>query len=129
MECLFVYGTLLKSFDHEVIRSVGHHLQLNGPGTLMGRLYDLGDYPGYVEAADGYLIQGEVYQVKEPQKVFNVLDEYEGEEYVRKRLIVQLNGSEDIRCWVYVYQDTLPPQCKEIINGDYIAFVSNKNNG
>lgn len=130
MECLFVYGTLLKHFDHEVIRPLAPYLQHSGSGLVKGRLYDMGSYPGLVEDPNGYDVYGEIYRVTEPQRVFAELDEYEGSEYIRRKMMVRSSDNEQIRCWVYLYQDALKPKHKEIINGDYLAFVRNKvNNG
>jgi len=94
-------------------------------GELQGMLIDLGDYPAYVESATAN-VKGEVYRITDTDKVFDVLDEYEGEEYSRKQKWVRVNKKEKIRCWVYAYQLTPSPEYKIITNGDYIAFTRNK---
>jgi gamma-glutamylcyclotransferase (GGCT)/AIG2-like uncharacterized protein YtfP len=125
MEYLFVYGTLLKHFNIDVLKPLQDSLQLVSEATLKGKLFNLGAYPAYVESAEGS-VKGEVYSISEPHKVFEVLDEYEGEEYSRKLKWVRLNTGEKIRCWIYVYQLSPKPEHKIIMNGDYIAFISNK---
>lgn len=128
MEYLFVYGTLLQDFKHEIRKEIEEHLQFISKATIKGALYDLGNYPGYVEVPDGE-VQGELYLVSEIDKVFEVLDRYEGlfdddPEYIRKKIAVQLPGGEDIESWIYIFQQQLHPEHKRIIDGDYIAYVN-----
>lgn len=127
MEYLFVYGTLLKQFDNKVLQPLQNHLQLKGPGVLQGKMYDLGEYPGYIETVEvAATVNGEVYQVNRARQVFAVLDKYEGTEYSREEKLVRLDNDNEIRCWVYVYRQKLSPGCKRIMNGDYLAFIRNK---
>lgn len=125
MEYLFVYGTLLKHFDIEVLKPLKDKLQFVNEATLPGTLLDLGEYPAYLESAAGK-VKGEVYRMAETQKVFEILDEYEGDEYSRKQQWVRLNTEEKVRCWVYVYRLKPQPEHKIIMNGDYVAFIRNK---
>lgn len=125
MEYLFVYGTLLKHFNIEVLKPLKDNLQWVSEATLPGTLLDLGEYPAYVESTAGE-VKGEVYGLAEPHQVFEVLDEYEGEEYTRKQQWVRLNTEEKIRCWVYVYRLKPRPEHKIIMNGDYVAFIRNR---
>jgi gamma-glutamylcyclotransferase (GGCT)/AIG2-like uncharacterized protein YtfP len=131
MDYLFVYGTLLKQFDNEVLRPLKAQLQLAGQGLLKGKLYDLGQYPGYVEDALATgTVKGEVYHIEDAETVFSALDKYEGIEYSRKKKLVRLGDNKNIRCWVYVYQQKISAEHKRIMNGDYIVFYRNKvNNG
>jgi gamma-glutamylcyclotransferase (GGCT)/AIG2-like uncharacterized protein YtfP len=127
MEYVFVYGTLLKHFNNEVLQPIQTYLQEVSIGLVKAELYDLGQYPGLVEITGAaHTVKGEVYSVAEPDKVFAVLDEYEGEEYERKRKLIRLNNSKTIRCWVYVYRQKLSPEHIRIMNGDYLAFIRNK---
>jgi gamma-glutamylcyclotransferase (GGCT)/AIG2-like uncharacterized protein YtfP len=128
MEYLFVYGTLLQDFNHKVRQEIEEHLQFISKATIKGALYDLGNYPGYVEELAGD-VQGELYLVNEIDKVFKVLDEYEGlfndePEYSRKKIAVQLPGGENVESWIYIFQQQLRPEHKRIIDGDYIAYVN-----
>jgi len=125
MEYLFVYGTLLKQFNNEVMQGLNNSLAFVSHGELQGTLVDLGEYPAFIEGTTG-LIKGEVYRIADTNKVFEVLDEYEGEEYSRKQQWVRIDTEEKIRCWVYVYQLKPKPEHKIIMNGDYIAFIRNK---
>ena len=127
MEYLFVYGTLLKHFNNQVMKPLQPDLQFAGTGYLKGELYDLGEYPAFVEkAAVSQTVTGEVYLIAQPEKVFTILDEYEGEEYSRKIKLVRLDTNKNIRCWVYVYRQKPSPGHTKIISGDYLAFSRNK---
>jgi gamma-glutamylcyclotransferase (GGCT)/AIG2-like uncharacterized protein YtfP len=128
MDYLFVYGTLLRHFDHKVLQPLQKFLQFEGNGSLHGELYNLGDYPGFVENANGFAgnVKGEVYLILNPDEVFAVLDEYEGEEYNREKKLVRLDTNKKIRCWVYVYRLKPTPEHEKIMSGDYIAFIRNK---
>lgn len=125
MEHLFVYGTLLKHFDIDVLKPLQGCLQFVNKGHVKGTLFDLGEYPAYVESTTG-IVAGEIYSISDTHKVFEVLDEYEGEEYSRKQQWVQLEREEQIRCWLYVYKLKPGPEHKIIMNGDYLAFIRNK---
>ncbi|OKS89460.1 gamma-glutamylcyclotransferase family protein [Mucilaginibacter polytrichastri] len=128
MEYLFVYGTLLKHFNHKARQPVEEHLQFISNATVKGALYDLGNYPGYVEKEPGE-VKGEIYLISEIDKVFEVLDVYEGlfnddPEYIRNKIAVQLPGGEEIESWIYTFRQQLRPEHKRIIDGDYIAYVN-----
>ena len=125
MEYLFVYGTLLKYFNNEVMQSLKNSLEYLSHGELQGRLIDLGEYPALIEDTTGN-VKGEVYRVADTDKVFEVLDEYEGEEYSREKKLVRLDTNNKIRCWVYVYRQKPKPEHEKIMSGDYIAFIRNK---
>ncbi|NCD70386.1 gamma-glutamylcyclotransferase family protein [Mucilaginibacter agri] len=130
MEYLFVYGTLLKDFKHKARFPVEEHLQFISEATVKGALYDLGNYPGYVEEPTGD-VKGEIYLVSEIDKVFEILDEYEGlfdnePEYIRKKKEIEIPNGETIESWIYIYQQAIRPEHKRIMNGDYLAFIRNK---
>ena len=129
MEYIFVYGTLLKHFNAGVMHSVQAYLHFEENGSVTGRLYDLGQYPGLVEVADATeTVIGEVYHVNNPQQVFTVLDEYEGDEYNRTLKTVKLGNGKEIDCWVYIFVQELHPVYTRIFNGDYLAYIRDKVN-
>lgn len=80
---LFVYGTLMTSATGSLGRDMRLRLRREarsiGGGTLAGRLYDLGSYPGLVRSEDPTeLVHGEVLELMDPAKTLPWLDEYEG---------------------------------------------------
>ena len=127
MDYLFVYGTLLSHFNNDALRPIAHWMQYEGQGKLKGRIFDLGTYPALItsvnESSD---VHGEVYKLASTEKVFAVLDEYEGEEYRRETHVVQLESGKTVGCWVYVYKPEPDNNVIQIIGGDYLTYIRNK---
>lgn len=116
MNHLFVYGTLLSNASDTlgaVMRArLAGETSFVDRGSTPGRLYDLGDYPGLVEAElrDRALVSGEVLELRDPATTFRWLDLYEDVDakdptagiYRRVPQLALLNDGRAIRCWVYV---------------------------
>ena len=109
---LFVYGTLRPGHAPEEISDVVAKLKPLGPGTIRGRLYDFGDYPGII--LDGQAtakVTGEVFDLPQDPSIIARLDEYEEYHpknpakslFKRLRTTVTLTDGSRKRCWVYVY--------------------------
>jgi gamma-glutamylcyclotransferase (GGCT)/AIG2-like uncharacterized protein YtfP len=110
---LFVYGTLLSTAGHPMGARLQREARLMGPGTVRGRLYSLGRYPGLVETERaGSLAHGELYTLKMPAVALKWLDAYEGilpgrpEESPYERVIrrVRLETGQTVDAWVYLYR-------------------------
>jgi gamma-glutamylcyclotransferase (GGCT)/AIG2-like uncharacterized protein YtfP len=115
-ELLFVYGTLHPDRAPAEIAEAARRLRYVAAGTISGRRYELGSYPGVVlteEAAE--TVRGEVFEVPDA-KTLALLDVYEdyrrddvaGSLFVRVETTVTLDGGASLRCWVYVYHGMLP---------------------
>lgn len=114
---LFVYGTLLPGRAPAEIADVVDALKPVGKGTIRGKLYNFGDYPGVVlddKASDE--VHGEVFDLPGDPNALARLDDYEefhprdpeGSLFKRLRTTVTLlNGARE-NCWVYVYNRDLP---------------------
>jgi gamma-glutamylcyclotransferase (GGCT)/AIG2-like uncharacterized protein YtfP len=109
---LFVYGTLMRGFDHPMARLLSANADFLGPATCQGRLYLVKHYPGLVlsdDAAD--LVFGELYRLRERDAMLREFDMYEacGEgfaqptEYRREMLQVTLDDGAASEAWTYVY--------------------------
>lgn len=127
---LFVYGTLLHQFEHAMTEFVLSHGAWVGTTKVPGILYDLGQYPGFVHLPGGdKQVVGDIYHLFRPEKVFDLLDKYEGidseypaqNEYVRDFIEVDFHEG-PIMAWYYGYTGILP-DCPIISSGDYFAFV------
>ena len=47
-DCLFVYGTLMRGFDHPMARLLSANADFRGEASCRGRLYMVKHYPGLV---------------------------------------------------------------------------------
>src|SRR3954470_9078223 len=121
---LFVYGTLMRGFDHPMARLLSANADFVGEARCRGRLYLVKHYPGLVlsdDAAD--VVHGEVYRLRAPDELLREFDMYEAcgdgfappTEYLRRMLQVALAdgaGSEAwTPPWTYIYNwpvDHLP---------------------
>lgn len=108
MDYLFTYG-LFRDAGKALL---GKEAVYCGKAFIKGKLYKVNEfYPGYVHSDKGK-VWGDVY-------LFNpdnlpAMDEYEGDEYVRK----QVTTSTDVKCWVYEYKYDVS-KFEEIKCGDW----------
>ncbi|MBY0374668.1 MAG: gamma-glutamylcyclotransferase [Bryobacteraceae bacterium] len=97
MRLLFVYGTLRRGSANVYARRLEAEARWLGEAELLGRLIALGEHRALVDGEE--TITGEVWEV--PEGLWPVLDEYEGEEYVRVECEVRLKSGERVRAEVY----------------------------
>ena len=115
LDRLFVYGTLMRDFDHPMARMLSSHADFLGEAQCRGRLYLVKHYPGMVlsDATDD-VVFGELYRLKQPEALLREFDMYEacGEgfaeptEYIRRLLPVTLvDAGETLitEAWTYLY--------------------------
>jgi gamma-glutamylcyclotransferase (GGCT)/AIG2-like uncharacterized protein YtfP len=111
-DLLFVYGTLMRGFDHPMARLLAANADFLGEATCRGRLYRVTHYPALVrsgEAAD--TAHGELFRLRAPQALLREFDMYEacGEgfapptEYVRELVAVTLADGAVNEAWTYLY--------------------------
>ena len=75
---LFVYGTLMRGFDHPMAQLLSRSADYLGPATCRGRLYLIRHYPGLVlseEPAD--IVFGELYRLRDRDALLGEFDMYE----------------------------------------------------
>lgn len=106
------YGSLMTGLQLDDAPDMTDYLELVGPCTIKGTLYDLGHYPGLV-SGDGN-VAGELYRFKfelpDPRatEAFRLLDSYERydahdlSESLYRRHVVRL-AQPDVDAWTYVY--------------------------
>jgi len=109
---LFVYGTLMRGFDHPMARLLMANADFLGSATCRGRLYLVRHYPGLVLSSDPTdIVHGELYRLHEPDALLREFDMYEacGEgfaeptEYVRQMLPLMLADGTAGEAWTYIY--------------------------
>src|SRR3982074_561356 len=92
---LFVYGTLMRGFDHPMAQLLSRSADFVGEARCRGRLYRVKHYPGLLLSEDpGDIVFGELYRLRQSDECLREFDMYEacGEgfaeptEYIRQML-------------------------------------------
>ena len=122
---LFVYGTLLSGLRDDLLRRV--RARFVGTGTIEGKLYNLGPYPGAKLSRNSTdRVRGEVHRLPNPEQSLGVLDEYEGistiaklgSEFARNIVQVTLEDGRELKAWAYLYNRPVD-EARLILGGDY----------
>ena len=109
---LFVYGTLMRGFDHPMAQLLSRSADFVGEARCQGRLYLVKHYPGLVLSDDPTeVVFGELYRLHQPRELLREFDMYEacGEgfapptEYLRRMLSVTRSDGAASEAWTYVY--------------------------
>jgi gamma-glutamylcyclotransferase (GGCT)/AIG2-like uncharacterized protein YtfP len=130
-EFLFVYGTLLPGFVPAHMREIASRLRPVSTGSMPGRLYDLGQFPGAVfDANADTSVHGEVFQFAPERQLCKRLDAYEGFDrdfpgaslFLREKHPISLPDGTHLPCWVYLYNRD-PGNSVLIASGNYSQWV------
>jgi gamma-glutamylcyclotransferase (GGCT)/AIG2-like uncharacterized protein YtfP len=108
---LFVYGTLMRGFDHPMAKLLSRSAEFIGEARCRGRLYLVKHYPGLVLSNDADdVVFGELVRLHRPDESLATLDEYEGcgpgvasPQYLRLLLPVTRDDGTVSEAWTYVY--------------------------
>ena len=126
---LFVYGTLMRGFDHPMARLLAGHADFLGDATCRGRLVLVKHYPGLLLSnAASDVVHGELFQLRVPDELLREFDMYEacGEgfkqptEYLRRHLAVTLADGSACEAWTYVYNWPVN-EAARIASGRFLA--------
>ncbi|MGY3235832.1 gamma-glutamylcyclotransferase (GGCT)/AIG2-like uncharacterized protein YtfP [Bradyrhizobium sp. USDA 4472] len=109
---LFVYGTLMRGFDHPMARLLAQHADFLGEASCRGRLVLVKHYPGLLLSdAPTERAYGELFRLRAGDELLRELDMYEacGEgfpeptEYLR--MLIDVTGADGAteKAWTYVY--------------------------
>jgi gamma-glutamylcyclotransferase (GGCT)/AIG2-like uncharacterized protein YtfP len=111
-DLLFVYGTLMRGFDHPMAQLLSRSADLIGEARCQGRLYLVKHYPGLVLSGEPDDVAfGELYRLRQPAELLREFDMYEacGEgfkeptEYLRQMLPVTLQDGTASEARTYIY--------------------------
>ena len=123
---LFVYGSLRRGESrHPLLLQAGARAVADG--TISGKLFDFGDYPGAVKTADRKRrVRGEVYAFADPAAGLARVDKIEGFSpgrsakslFVRRLAEVGLDGGRSVEAWAYFYNRPVK-RGREIFAGEW----------
>ncbi len=111
-DLLFVYGTLMRGFDHPMARLLAANADFIGEAHCRGRLYFIKHYPGLVLSDDPTeAVFGELYRLHEVEAMLQEFDMYEAcgdgfpppTEYLRQMFSVTLADGSAHEAWTYIY--------------------------
>ncbi|MBV9560837.1 MAG: gamma-glutamylcyclotransferase [Bradyrhizobium sp.] len=111
-DLLFVYGTLMRGFDHPMAKLLAANADFLGEATCRGRLYCVTHYPALVLSDDpADIVHGELFRLRAPEELLREFDMYEacGEgfatptEYVREPVRVTPGDGAVNEAWTYLY--------------------------
>ncbi|SEP98395.1 gamma-glutamylcyclotransferase family protein [Neolewinella agarilytica] len=125
---LFVYGTLMSNIPSSMSKFLRRRGTLIGKGTVVGTLYDLGQYPGFVAGGEGK-VKGELYRLEEAraEQTMEMLDAYESvtgapeDEYRKIELKVTVGDGGTFTAVTYEFTKSVVDK-KTIPLGNYSAF-------
>jgi gamma-glutamylcyclotransferase (GGCT)/AIG2-like uncharacterized protein YtfP len=109
---LFVYGTLMRGFDHPMAKLLSANADFLGEATCRGKLYLVKHYPGLVLSDDPTeVVHGELFALRARDEMLGEFDMYEAcgdgfqppTEYIRQMLSVTLADGSSSEAWTYVY--------------------------
>lgn len=122
---LFVYGTLRKKYNLKLKDKVADDITYLGQAKISASLYDIGEYPGAIKENNHDEVVGDVFVLNDAEKVFKVLDKYEGNEFSRQKNKVKLRSGKSINAWIYWYNQK-PLGKQRIPYKDYLNYLRNK---
>ena len=126
---LFVYGTLMQSYDHPMARLLSEQAERLGEGSCCGQLFRIKHYPGLIESNDPRdRVFGELFRLRETGSLIAKLDEYEGcgpdapqpTLYIRAVRPIAQAGQADVDSWVYLYNRPVTGR-ERIVSGRFLA--------
>jgi gamma-glutamylcyclotransferase (GGCT)/AIG2-like uncharacterized protein YtfP len=126
---LFVYGTLMQSYDHPMARLLSEQAERIGEGSCCGQLFRIKHYPGLIGSKDPRdRVFGELFRLRETRTLLAQLDEYEGcgpsarqpTLYIRAVRPITRAGQADVDSWVYLYNRPITDR-ERIMSGRFLA--------
>ena len=100
---IFVYATLRQG---EAERSmIADYIESSVPATMKGCIYQLAEGPvACVDSADEIMV-GELLELNDLPAAIPLLDNFQGEEFVRVLKMAALGDGTEVWAWVYMLAD------------------------
>jgi gamma-glutamylcyclotransferase (GGCT)/AIG2-like uncharacterized protein YtfP len=129
LDRVFVYGTLMRGFDHPMSKLLSSGADFLGEASCRGRLYMVAHYPGLLHSDDANdIVFGELFRLRDIEGLMAALDDYEsvgpGYEpptlYLRETIPVTLADGSVSEAWTYIYNKPVIAE-KRIASGRFLA--------
>jgi gamma-glutamylcyclotransferase (GGCT)/AIG2-like uncharacterized protein YtfP len=126
---VFVYGTLMRGFDHAMSKLLSADADYLGAATCRGRLYMIAHYPGLLLSDDADdVVHGEMFCLRDAA-LMTALDDYEGcgpddpqpTAYLRQIVPVTMHDGAVLEAWTYVYNWPVI-ETKRIASGRFLEL-------
>lgn len=126
---IFVYGTLMRGFDHPMAKLLASGAAYLGEASCRGRLYLVAHYPGLLcSALAADMVYGDLFRMREPDRLLAALDDYEevGPDheqptlYRRELLPVTSGDGSIVQAWTYIYNRPVN-EAQRIASGRFLA--------
>ena len=126
---LFVYGTLRPHLARGEAQALIATLEIVGPATVQGKLYDFGAFPGATNEKG--IVFGDLLRLRSPEQL-HPLDDYEecnGSSPLFNRSITtaHLSAGTSIAAWIYLFCGRAEPGVL-IASGDYQKYMRSRFN-
>ena len=109
MEYIFIYGLFRDSANGLLNDAI-----FCDKAFVYGNIYMVNEfYPGFIRKNCDHKVYGDIYLID--PNIFKDLDEFEGDEYIRKKIFTSI-GEE---VWIYEYKYDVS-KFEEIKNGDWL---------
>jgi gamma-glutamylcyclotransferase (GGCT)/AIG2-like uncharacterized protein YtfP len=133
---LFVYGSLRSGFRNPAYQYLTQYFKLLGDAVVKGQFFDKGDYPVAVPIEADHFINGELYEINNPDEfswAIEQLDDYEGINpdpgetalYRREQVTAFQNGA-PCPAWIYWFNGSVEG-LPAIETGDVLNYLQQKN--
>ena len=123
---LFVYGTLRNDYALKLKDRVSKNMEYVGKAKVEASLYDLGRYPGAIkESSKTNEVVGDVFLINDSDRIFKILDKYEGDEFRREKSRVRLKSGKSVSALIYWY-NLKPNEDHKIKYKDYLNYLKKK---
>jgi gamma-glutamylcyclotransferase (GGCT)/AIG2-like uncharacterized protein YtfP len=124
---LFIYGTLLDGLSHgeaaRLVEGLGPGVSASIAGALRVVEEPLGCYPVLVPGVDGRVV-GKVIEAPDDPRWLAELDAYEGPDYLRWTVVVELEDGSEVEAAAYICLIADTDGLEPVPHGDFARFIA-----
>lgn len=107
-DILFVYGTLKSNQNNDFAVLLRNNSIYLGDGFINGKLYETKSYPvAIINDVNNSFVHGELYKVIDSERILNILDDYEGNEFTRVIIDARKDSKILVKAWIYLYNENV----------------------